>query len=56
MENEFEEQLICYGTILYTISNFEDWRQHLGPLLQSIPFPNEALSNGNFIKYITKFK
>jgi hypothetical protein len=36
--------------MFYTISNFEDWRQNLGPLLQSIPFPENAVGNDKFIK------
>ncbi|CAF4960452.1 unnamed protein product, partial [Rotaria socialis] len=30
-------------------STFDDWRPQLGLLLQSIPFPNEALTNDQFI-------
>ncbi|CAF4756013.1 unnamed protein product, partial [Rotaria socialis] len=31
-------------------STFDDWRPQLGLLLQSIPFPNEALTNDQFIE------
>ncbi|CAF3989679.1 unnamed protein product [Rotaria magnacalcarata] len=31
-------------------STFDDWRPHLGLLLQSIPFPDEALTHDRFIE------
>ena len=31
-------------------SSFDDWRPHLGLLLQSIPFPDEALTHDRFIE------
>lgn len=37
---------------MYTMSTFEDWRTNLAQLLQSVPFPDKALTNDKFIKYI----
>jgi hypothetical protein len=37
--------------MLFTMSTYEDWRHSLGSLLQSIPFPGEALANEKFIKF-----
>ncbi len=39
-----DEQLVCYVTMLHTMSTYEDWRLTLGPLLQPVPFPDEALT------------
>ncbi|CAF3225874.1 unnamed protein product [Rotaria socialis] len=49
-EEATESQLVCYTTMLQTMSTFDDWRPQLGLLLQSIPFPNEALTNDQFIE------
>jgi hypothetical protein len=45
-----EEQMICYTTMMHTMSKFEDWRTHLAQLLQSRPFPDKALTSEKFIK------
>ncbi len=47
---EQEDQLICHTTMMYTMSTFEDWRTHLAQLLQSVPFPDKALTHDKFIK------
>ncbi|CAF0881593.1 unnamed protein product [Adineta ricciae] len=49
-EEETECQLVCYTKMLETMSTFDDWRPHLGLLLQSIPFPDEALTHDRFIE------
>ncbi|CAF3511433.1 unnamed protein product [Rotaria socialis] len=49
-EEETESQLVCYTKMLQTMSTFDDWRPHLGLLLQSIPFPDEALTHDRFIE------
>ena len=36
--------------VLLCRSSFDDWRPHLGLLLQSIPFPDEALAHDRFIE------
>jgi hypothetical protein len=49
-EEETDSQLVCYTKMLQTMSSFDDWRPHLGLLLQSIPFPDEALTHDRFIE------
>ncbi|CAF1117258.1 unnamed protein product [Rotaria sordida] len=49
-EEEAESQLVCYTKMLQTMSTFDDWRPHLGLLLQSVPFPDEALTHDRFIE------
>ncbi|CAF3664940.1 unnamed protein product [Rotaria sp. Silwood1] len=49
-EEEADSQLVCYTTMLQTMSTFDDWRPQLGLLLQSIPFPDEALTHDRFIE------
>jgi hypothetical protein len=44
------QQLVCYTTMMQTMSKFEDWRAHLAQLLQSRPFPENALANPEFIR------
>lgn len=41
----------CHELISSSRSTFDDWRPHLGLLLQSIPFPDEALTHDRFIEY-----
>jgi hypothetical protein len=49
-EHEREEQLVCHTTMLLTMSKFEDWRANLSQLLQSVPFPDQALAHDKFVK------
>jgi hypothetical protein len=49
---EQEDQINCHASMMYTMSTFEDWRTNLAQLLQSVPFPDKALTNDKFIKYI----
>lgn len=49
-EQEQEDQLVCHTTMMLTMSNFEDWRVSLAQLLQSVPFPDQALTHEKFIK------
>ena len=49
-EEEIENILTCYTTMMYTMSTFEDWRVNLAQLLQSVPFPDQAQTNQKFIK------
>ncbi|UJR36212.1 hypothetical protein I4U23_028944 [Adineta vaga] len=53
-EEETETQLVCYTKMLQTMSSFDDWRPHLGLLLQSIPFPDEALTHDRIFKNVVK--
>lgn len=36
--------------MMYTMSKFDDWILNLAQLLQSVPFPDQALANETFIK------
>ena len=47
---EQEDQINCHASMMYTMSTFEDWRTNLAQLLQSVPFPDKALTNDKFIK------
>ena len=49
-EEEIDNILTCYTTMMYTMSTFEDWRVNLAQLLQSVPFPDQAQTNQKFIK------
>jgi hypothetical protein len=49
-KKEQEDQLICHSTMLHTMSLQEDWRTHLSQLLQSVPVPDQALRDEEFIK------
>ncbi len=49
-EHERDEQLVCHTTMLYTMSKFEDWRLSVAQLLQSVPFPDQALTHDKFVK------
>lgn len=51
-KQEQEDQLVCHTTMMLTMSNFEDWRLNLSQLLQSVPFPDQALTHEKFIKYV----
>ena len=53
-EQEQNDQIVCHATMMYTMSTFEDWRGSLAQLLQSVPFPDQALSNEKFIKIFKK--
>ncbi len=44
--------IVYVGFYLFFRSTFDDWRPHLGLLLQSIPFPDEALTHDRFIEYV----
>ena len=48
-ESEQENQLICHSSMMLTMSTQEDWRIHLSQLIQSVPFPDAALSNRKFM-------
>jgi hypothetical protein len=48
-EEEKEEQLICYTTMMKAMSQFDDWRVHLAQLMQSVPFPDQAFTNEKFL-------
>ncbi|XP_050397029.1 C-Maf-inducing protein isoform X1 [Patella vulgata] len=45
---EWKMRLMCYGAILETASEYEDWRCVLGSLLQPIPFPDDAIADQDF--------
>ncbi|KAI0213063.1 C-Maf-inducing protein [Lamellibrachia satsuma] len=45
---ERDTRLITYLAIFSSMSEFEDWRPHLGSLLQPIPFPYDALAHELF--------
>ena len=49
-EHEREDQLVCYTTMMLTMSKFDDWRAHLAQLLQSVPFPDQTLTHSTFTK------
>lgn len=49
-QQEKEDQLICHTKMMYTMSNFDDWILNLAQLLQSVPFPDQALTNFKFIE------
>lgn len=51
--SEWNSHLNCFMDIFEIISAFEDWRKGLSQLLQSIPFPDDALHHHQFTK---KFK
>ena len=55
-EQEREDQLECYTTMMYTMSKFEDWRAHLAQLLQSVPFPDQSLVHSTFTSYAFCFE
>lgn len=48
--NEFDNRLLTCLAILQTLSEHEDWRLSLAHLLQSIPFPDEALPHDLFLQ------
>ena len=49
-EQEQHDQILCHTTMMLTMSTFEDWRTHLSQLLQSVPFPDQALIHKQFIE------
>jgi len=49
-EQERQEKLKCFTTMMYTMSKFDDWRAHLAQLLQSVPFPDQSLTHSTFTK------
>ncbi|CAL4066694.1 unnamed protein product, partial [Meganyctiphanes norvegica] len=49
---EAKLNLGCYLSVLQTICEYEDWRPGLAQLLQPIPFPDEALTEDEFLRRI----
>lgn len=45
---EWENKLLCYVSMMETMSEFDDWRYILGSLLQPIPFPDDAIADSLF--------
>ncbi|XP_055890578.1 C-Maf-inducing protein-like [Biomphalaria glabrata] len=45
---EWENKLLCYVSMMETMSEFDDWRYVLGSLLQPIPFPDDAIADSLF--------
>lgn len=45
---EWENKLLCYVSMMETMSEFDDWRFVLGSLLQPIPFPDDAIADSLF--------
>lgn len=45
---EWESKLLCYISMMETMSDFNDWRFTLGSLLQPIPFPDDAIADSLF--------
>jgi len=48
--NEQSWDMPCYLLIIKTIAKFDDWRPGLAQLLQSVPFPDDALADEVFIR------
>jgi hypothetical protein len=46
----FDHGMHAMGFFQIFRSSFDDWRPHLGLLLQSVPFPDEALTHDRFIE------
>ncbi|XP_046359909.1 C-Maf-inducing protein-like isoform X2 [Haliotis rufescens] len=51
-ENDWSEKLLCYISMLETMSEYDDWRYVLGSLLQPIPFPDDAIAHEVFTSHM----
>ncbi|XP_025115015.1 C-Maf-inducing protein-like isoform X2 [Pomacea canaliculata] len=45
---DWESKLLCYVSMMETMSEYTDWRSTLGSLLQPIPFPDDAIADSLF--------